>query len=64
MAEKLLALRQLSVQLGGIPVLVSIDFPVLHKGEQWAPRGPSGSGKTVFAHTPDGPSFSYRRDPR
>ncbi|MDR3713924.1 MAG: ATP-binding cassette domain-containing protein [Puia sp.] len=56
MAEKLLTLHQVSVQLGGISVLDSIDF-TLHPGEQWALTGPSGSGKTVLAHTLMGRHF-------
>ena len=49
MAEKFLELKELSVKMGGEPILKNISLTINQK-EQWLLTGPSGSGKTVLAH--------------
>jgi molybdate transport system ATP-binding protein len=50
MADIFLTLDAVTVQVGGVKVLDSLDWTI-RRGQQWAVVGPSGSGKTVLAHT-------------
>jgi molybdate transport system ATP-binding protein len=50
MAESFLTLKGVTVQIGGVRLLESLDWNI-QRGEQWAIVGPSGAGKTVLAHT-------------
>jgi molybdate transport system ATP-binding protein len=50
MADIFLALDAVTVQVGGVKVLDSLDWTI-RRGEQWAVVGHSGSGKTVLGHT-------------
>src|SRR5690349_11104716 len=56
MADILLQLEQVAVQLGAQKVLENINLTI-YKGQQWAVTGQSGSGKTVLAHTLAGRHF-------
>ena len=68
MAKAFLTLEGVSVKLGGVALLDTLDWTV-DRGEQWAITGPSGSGKTVLAHALLGRHFStgkigYHFDPQ
>jgi len=68
MAEAFLTLEGVSVKLGGVAPLDTLDWTI-NRGEQWAITGPSGSGKTVLAHALLGRHFStgkigYHFDPQ
>ena len=61
MAEIFLTLKGVTVQMGGVKLLDSLDWTI-RRGEQWAVVGPSGGGKTVLAHTLLGHAFCFGTD--
>ena len=56
MANIFMALKGVTVQIGGGKLLDGLDWTI-RRGEQWAVIGESGSGKTVLAHTLMGRHF-------
>ena len=60
MQEKIVALKEVSVQLAGKPVLTGINLSI-YQNEQWAIIGASGSGKTTLANALCGKLF-FRGD--
>ena len=60
MAEIMLTLEGVTVQMGGAKLLDRLDWTI-RRNEQWAVVGPSGAGKTVLAHTLLGLHFAMGR---